>query len=250
MTFSAACELLRKHNVPGYSSREAARVRIIVDGTVPHQKIGRQYYVPASEIHKLVGEQPTIDAPSEDQALLKFYQDDPANDCVKATVLGLSRSLQHAKFIYDTYQEALHDPRVLAAKREKEREAAATASASKPCASCGRMNEQSRAESAQLVQSVTGDVKSFFDMTEEIRLQEFFEHRCRECLAWRKGAPIEAMRAKLQAFAQVPKKSDDEGDLSSTPGPNGGAKTADGIESVNRDADVEEVPPLPTNSNR
>ena len=114
------------------------------------------------------------------------------------------------------------------------------------------MNDQARTESAQLVQAVTGDVKSFFDMTEEYRLQEFFGHRCRECLAWRKDAPIEAMRAKLQAFAQVsekaPKESNVESDLSSTPGPSGSAKTADGIESVNHDADAEEVPPLPTNS--
>jgi hypothetical protein len=256
MTLASACELLRQYDVPGYTNRESARVRIVIDKAIPSQRIGKQYFVPAVEVHKLIGARPMApNNPSEDQTLIKFYLDDPTNDYIKAMSLGLSRSLQHAKSVYDTYQEALRDPRVLAAKREKEREAeraAAAASAGKPCASCGRTSEQSQTESAQLVQDVTGDVKSFFDMTEEIRLQEFFGHRCRECLAWRKGAPIEAMRAKLQAFAQVPEKepkeSNVESDLSSTPSPNGGAKTADGIESVSHDADVEEVPSLPTNS--
>lgn len=252
MTLAAASELLRQYEVPGYTNRESARIRIVVDKAIPYQMIGKQYFVPATEVHKLIGARPMApDNPSEDQKLLKFYLDDPLNNYIKAVALGLARSLQHAKFIYDTYQESLRDPRVLAAEHEKRREAeraAAAASAGKPCASCGRANEQSQAESAQLVQSVTGDVKSFFDMTEEIRLQEFSGHRCRECLAWRKDAPIEAMRAKLQAFTQVPKKSDDEGDLSSTPGPNGGAKTADGIESVSHDADAEEVLSPPTNS--
>jgi hypothetical protein len=255
MTLASACELLRQYEVPGYTNRESARVRIVVDKAIPFQMIGKQYFVPAVEVHKLIGARPLATATSEDQALLKFYLDDPANNYIKAVALGLARSLQHAKSVYDTYQESLRDPRVLAAEHEKKREAeraAAAASAGKPCASCGRTNEQSQTESAQLVQDVTGDVKGFFDMTEEIRLQEFFGHRCRECLAWRKGAPIEAMRAKLQAFAQVPEKepkeSNVESDLSSTPSPNGGAKTADGIESVSHDADVEEVPSLPTNS--
>lgn len=251
MTLASACELLRQYEVPGYTNRESARVRIVVDKAIPFKMIGKQYFVPAVEVHKLIGARPQTNEQSEDQALLKFYQEDPTHDPVKATVLGVARTLLHAKVIFEAYQESLRDPRVLAAKREKEREAeraAAAASAGKPCASCGRTNEQARDESAQLVQEVTGEVKGFFDMVEEIRLQEFFAHRCRECLAWQKGSPIEAMRAKLQAFAQVPQKSEGERDLSATPGPSGDAKTAHGIEGANLGAGTEEVSPLPTNS--
>ena len=251
MTLASAYELLRQYEVPGYTNRESARVRIVVDKAIPYQMIGKQYFVSAAEIHKLIGARPMATATSEDQALLKFYLDDPANNYIKATALGFARSIQHAKAVYDTYQESLRDPRVLAAEHERKREAERTAAAAevgKPCTSCERPSEQARAESAQLVQAVTGDVKEFFDMAEEIQLQEFFAHRCRDCLSWRKGAPLQAMRDKLRALAQVPEKSENEPALSSTPVAVGSDKTADGIVSVKPGAGVEEIPHSPTRS--
>ena len=253
MSFTAAFELLRKHNVPGFGSREAARQRIVVDNLMTIQRIGRQYYVPSSEVHRLVGAQPVVLSDTEDQVLLKFYQEDPANDYIKATSLRLSKTLAHAKFIYDSYQEALTDPRVRQAQAEKKREEERkkleeerAAAPTRKCTGCGRTDTESRAESASVVFAATGVNKPFFDMAVGFALQEFAAHRCPECLGWQKNAPALAMRAKIEQLEEAAATPRNISSNSSGSPEGAGGRTSDGSVSANSGAGAEEAPPLPT----
>lgn len=246
ITLAEACELLRKHSVPGYTNRESARVRIVIDNSVPHQKIGKQYFVPAVEIHKLIGSLPVSDAVSEDQALIKFYQTDSTNDYLKATAQGLSRTVAHAKIIYDQFCEAQNDPRIRMALAEKQREKEHASFATRKCIHCGRTSKEAQFDNEAVVSAATGESRSSFVLDEEIRLREFVKHRCSECLFWRSTSPVDAMRAKLQFLAEAQNSPEIEIDLSTTANGEGSAKTANGSESATPGASAEEASPLPT----
>lgn len=264
MSLASACELFRKHNVPGYGNRESARKRIVIDKTMPIQRFGKQYFVPIAEVHKLTGSQPVVLDKSEDQALLEFYQTDPSNDYIKATTLGLSRTLSHAKYIFDSYQVALTDPRIRQAVAEKKQaeerkrlEEERVAAPTRKCEECDRTPSESRTDSAEIVYALTGVRKPFFDVSTEFVVLEFISHRCSKCLAWRKTAPIAAMRAKIEQLEHdvISTGPADEAPTEvasifssnssgSRAGPSG--RTSDGSMSADGGAGAEEALPLPT----
>ena len=246
MTLRQAGELLQKHGVPGYSCLESIRKRIVVNNAIPHEKVGKYYFVQAAGVHKLIGEQPQLTAPTEDQALLKFYQEDPENDFVKATVLGIARSIQHARFVYEIHQDYMRSPKIRATQIERAREAELLAASTRKCSACARTIDEARSDGESVVSAVAGEQRGSFALDEEIKLKEFVKHRCPECFFWRTSAPVEAMRAKILAPDEADADQPDEKDFSPTAPSEASAKTADGSKSATPSAGAEEAPPLPT----
>ena len=103
-----AIELLREHDVPGFGNRESARQRIVIDDALPHKMVGRRHYVDTASLHALIGAQPSApsDSCSEDQRLVRYFQEEPTRDAVSAVADGIARSLVHAQVVLAAYRSS------------------------------------------------------------------------------------------------------------------------------------------------
>ncbi len=208
---SYACDLLGRHGVPGYTNRESVRLRVMVDKALPSEKVGSRCFVSLRAVHALIGIQPIAEnTPSEDQRLIKHYQEDASHDYVSAVSAGLCRSLTHAKRIYFDFLEAKINPVRTAAEAAKARAAASAAAMSKQCTGCKRAYGVA-VEDNRRITSAIGDGE-VIGILEDQSLWHFFgRHFCRPCWAWLADSPVQAMREHLATLRALPSSNPDPG---------------------------------------
>lgn len=201
--FAEAFRLL--NHLPGYFTRSSARRRILEENELPHEKVGKkgEIWVLGPAVHDKIGTIPTnFTIETEDQRLIKHFQEKETNNYITAMEAGLASKLIHAKHVYDEYLLGKKDPRVLAAKA-KETHNERIANQELSCPECIRTYQGSREDSKRIAREVTGD-RDIFTLREEYALIELQEYRCPKCRQWRIPVPIERMRECLHAMS-VPK---------------------------------------------
>lgn len=195
--FKEAYRLLK--HLPGYYTEAAARERVREE--LPFEKVGGRgdIWVLGPAVHEKIGTGKDATNLTEDQRLIRHYEEDPSNNYVSATKAGLASTLGHAKRVYEEYINSQTDPRLVAARARKAHDES-LAKQELGCPECVRTYQSSREDSRRVAREVTGD-RDLFTLREEYALVELQDYRCPKCRQWRIPVPIEQMRECLRAMS-------------------------------------------------
>jgi hypothetical protein len=195
-------------HIPGYCTITSLKSRIR-SGDFPYEKVGGrgEIWVLGPAVHEKIGMGKDEAQMTEDQKLIRHYEEDESNNYITATKSGLASTLGHAKRVYEEYLTSKTDPRFVAAKAKKTHEER-LAHQELSCPECIRSYRDSREDSIRVTREVTGD-RNIFTLAEEYALIELHEFRCPKCRQWRIPVPIERMRECLhmmhEANSRTPK---------------------------------------------
>jgi hypothetical protein len=183
-------------HLTGFHSREQMRVRILEDKMLRFERVGRrnEIWVHGPSVHEMAGTIKSNDL-TEDQKLIKHYEEKPTNNHVTAMSAGLAATLGHAKRIFEEYRATINDPHVVAAKA-KEAHDKELPEPQKPCKVCDRTPKLAEDDHRRINLALTGD-RTNLDLTEEHLLAPFQGLRCTGCWTWRAHAPIAIMSERL-----------------------------------------------------
>jgi hypothetical protein len=183
-------------HMPGYCTITSLKNRIRA-GDLPYEKVGGRgdIWVLGPAVHEKIGMGKDEAQMTEDQKLIRHYEEDESNNFITATKTGLASTLGHAKRVYEEYLTSKSDPRFIAIKAKKAHEEQLNKQ-ELTCPECIRTYQGSREDAKRIAREVTGD-RDLFTLAEEYALVELQEHRCPRCRQWRIPVPIERMRECL-----------------------------------------------------
>ena len=185
-------------DLPGFHTEDNTRERIKA-GELPFEKVGGRgdIWVLGPAVHEKLGMNRDEANMTEDQKLIRHYEESDSNNYVTAMSLRLASTLTHAKRVYEEYLSGLQDPRVMAGAARREHESR-LAHPETPCSVCHRTSSVGKEDSTVVTRSVTGE-RDIFNFQEEYVLNEFRNLRCPQCKHWRLPVPVERMQELISS---------------------------------------------------